>query len=110
MEFKEYLAIIRRRWLLFFPIFLLIIGAHMTWVSYIQQNRFAATSKVVIGNDDTATASGLESFPSSPWKGLSRNTKEATLGDYPVLRRAAELARGDLAFLSPQFAEGKLRE
>ena len=93
MEFKEYLAIIRRRWLLFFPIFALIIGTHMTWVSYLQKNRFAATSKVVIGNDDTARASGLESFPSSPWKGLSRNTKEATLGDYPVPRRAAELAR-----------------
>mgnify|MGYP002639319039 FL=1 len=108
MEFKEYLAIIRRRWLLFFPIFLLIIGTHMTWVSYLQKNRFTATSKVVIGNDDTARASGLESFPSSPWKGLSRNTKEATLGDYPVLRRAAELARGDMPFLSPQFVDGKL--
>jgi len=108
MEFKEYLAIIRRRWLLFFPIFLLIIGAHLTWVSYVQKNRFAATSKIVIGNDDAVAASGLESFPASPWKGLSRNTKEATLGDYPVLRRAAELARGDVPFQSPQFVEGKL--
>ncbi len=108
MEFKEYLAIIRRRWLLFFPIFLLIVGAHMTWASYLQKNRFVATSKVVIGNEDAPMVSGIESFPTSPWKGLSRNTKEATLGDYPVLRRAAELARGDLPFLSPQFIDGKL--
>ncbi len=110
MEFKEYLAIIRRRWLLFFPIFLLIIGAHMMWVSFLQQDRFDATSRVVIGSEDVVQVSGIESFPSSPWKGLSRRTKEATLGDYPVIRCAAEIARGDRPFLSSQFLEETMVE
>ena len=63
---------------------------------------------MVIGNDETSQIVGLNSFQLSPWRGLSRNTKEATLGDYPVLRRAAELARGDRTFESPQFTESKL--
>ncbi len=48
MEFKEYLSIIRRRWLLFIPIFLLIVGAHLIWINYGRTTRFRATSKVLI--------------------------------------------------------------
>lgn len=108
MEFKEYLAILRRRWVLFLPIFLLVVGAHLAWVSYLQTDRYAATSKVVIGNDEIPRGAGFENFSASPWKSLSRNTKEATIGDYPVLRRAAELARGDIEFRSPQFSDPKI--
>lgn len=105
MEFKEYLAIIRRRWLLFFPIFVLIVGAHLVWVSYGQESRYAATSKVLISEQQPLPASAAIVGSVVPLQGLSRETIEATIGDYPVLRAAAELARGDREFVSAQFQE-----
>ncbi|MFN0059276.1 MAG: polysaccharide biosynthesis tyrosine autokinase [Planctomycetota bacterium] len=105
MEFKEYLAIIRRRWLLFFPIFVLIVGVHLTWVTYTHQNRFAATSKVIIGLGGQEP--GAEHLPVNPFDSLSLLTKENTITDYPVLKRAAQLARGDVEFESPEFKDSK---
>ncbi|MGE3165798.1 MAG: polysaccharide biosynthesis tyrosine autokinase [Planctomycetota bacterium] len=102
MEFKEYLAVIRRRWLLFFPIFVFIVGAHLVWVSYGQQDRYAATSKVILGADRTNPSSSKSWLPMHE---LSRETKEATITDYPVLRTAAELALGERTFQSRAFQD-----
>lgn len=109
MEFKEYLAIIRRRWLLFFPIFVLIVGAHLVWVTYGQQTRYAATSKVILGADRSMASGGSKLLP-LPLHELSKETKEATITDYPVLRTAAELIRGDRVFASKAFREGAFPE
>ena len=106
MEFKEYLAIIRRRWLLFFPIFLLIVAGHLIWVSYGQDNRYSATSKIIIGGPVTQAGGHLP----MPLQGLSAVTKQATLTDYPVLRRAAQLAVGVHQFESAAFEDSKLAD
>ncbi|MCI0651170.1 MAG: polysaccharide biosynthesis tyrosine autokinase [Planctomycetes bacterium] len=109
MEFKEYLAIIRRRWLLFFPIFALIVGAHLFWVTYGQTSKYSASSKVIIGADKQLPLQALPGVPIG-LHGVSYETKEATLTDYPVLRRAAELALGRKDFESGEFDSDKMRE
>ncbi|MEM7262353.1 MAG: polysaccharide biosynthesis tyrosine autokinase [Planctomycetota bacterium] len=106
MEFKEYLAIIRRRWLLFFPIFVLIVGAHLIWVNYSQHSRYKATSKIILGAEQTNSGSPLE-IPVDPLNNVTLSTKYSTLSHMPVLKRAAKLARGDLHFESSEFNEGK---
>ena len=108
MEFKEYLSIIRRRWLLFIPIFLLIVGAHLIWINYGRTTRFRATSKVLIEvrRDLALPANNL--LPVGLHR-ISFNTKEATLTDYPVLRRAAELCLGRVEFRSAEFQGEHLR-
>ncbi|MEM7167500.1 MAG: polysaccharide biosynthesis tyrosine autokinase, partial [Planctomycetota bacterium] len=95
----------RRRWLLFFPIFVLIVGAHLVWVSYGQESRYAATSKVIISEQQPLPANTASVGTLVPLQGLSQETIEATINDYPVLRTAAELARGDRQFVSAQFQE-----
>ncbi len=108
MEFKEYLAIIRRRWLLFFPIFVLIVGAHLVWINYGQHTRYAATSKVIITEDKGIVSNATALVPVG-MHGISFGTKEATITDYPILKRAAELALGRLPFLSNEFQGEKMR-
>lgn len=102
MEFKEYLAIIRRRWLLFFPIFMLIVGAHLVWVSYRQKDRFTATSKVILGEGE-ASFRGSNNMPVNPVERLSLVTKEATLSHRPVLEQAGRLVLGEVEFESSEF-------
>lgn len=103
MEFKEYLAIIRRRWLLFFPIFLLIVGAHLVWVSYRQKDRYTATSKVILGEGESSFR-GNNNLPINPVERLSLITKEATLTHRPVMEHTARLALGEAEFQSSEFS------
>ena len=108
MEFKEYLAIIRRRWLLFFPIFALIVGAHLFWISYGQKSLFAANSKLII-SEQPEIGNARNGMVPLGLPEVDPLTKEATITDYPVLRRAAELALGRVEFVSPEFLTDKMR-
>ncbi len=107
MEFKEYLAIIRRRWLLFFPIFVLIVGAHLVWVSYSQRNHFSATSKVILGSGE---GQNQPPIGINVLDGLSLSTKESTLTHRPVLEVAAALVTGESNFESAEFNEGEFQQ
>ena len=48
MDLRDYLAAIRRRYYVFFPILLAIVGVHVLWVTYGQRPLYEASSHIAV--------------------------------------------------------------
>ncbi len=102
MEFREYLAVVRRRYRVFLPVLLLVVGAHVVWVTC-GSRQSQASAHIVVTNG--AGASG--STPLSPvaWvKAPSPHTVKASIENRSIQERIAALVYGEEEFAGRELA------
>ncbi|MBI4576030.1 MAG: P-loop NTPase [Planctomycetes bacterium] len=110
MDFKDYIAILWRRWWWFPLAIVVFIAGHRLWVER-QPRLYRARSKLIIRLEryDPWTISEMK-----PEAGFytSQNTREATIHEKSVLEFAAGLLRGDagMEFTSKAFDDDRKRE
>ncbi len=96
MGFKEYLAVISRRWHIFLPMMALVIGAHVLWVAYGQPQLYRASAMVVISPPIAS-----EGLPIG--RPITPMTRPETLREPPVLSVAVQLLLGERPFQAKEF-------
>ncbi|MBN1420497.1 MAG: polysaccharide biosynthesis tyrosine autokinase [Planctomycetes bacterium] len=103
MDFKDYLAIIRRRWYLFFPVIIATMAAHVLWVEYGQAERYGATSKVFVTPSYAPPPAEVGGLSVRVEYIRSLKAFQQTIQDTPVIERAVRLLLGEVPFESPEF-------
>jgi Mrp family chromosome partitioning ATPase/uncharacterized protein involved in exopolysaccharide biosynthesis len=104
MGFKDYLSIISRRWKVFLPILVLVVGAHLLWVNFGQVPLYRADSMVMI----TPPIAGATSLLPRPSAQLM--SRPETFCELPVLSIAAQILTGERPFTSKEFEDPARQE
>ena len=109
MAFREISSLLRRRWRLGIVLFLLIFAAYAIQSQRGESPSVFATSKLIIGPDPLIASQSSLPILEAPIY-LSFLNKQGSITEFPILKRAAELARGDRAFEGKLFDREEVKE
>ncbi|HAK94729.1 MAG TPA: hypothetical protein DCM87_06925 [Planctomycetes bacterium] len=101
MELRDYLAVVRRRYRVFLPVLLLVVGAHVLWVSCGRQQSQASAHIVVTNGAGTSVNTPLS--PVAWIKAPSPHTVKASIENRWIQERIVKLVYGEEEFASREF-------
>ncbi|HNS00484.1 MAG TPA: polysaccharide biosynthesis tyrosine autokinase [Planctomycetota bacterium] len=101
MELRDYLSVVRRRYRIFLAVLILVVGAHVAWVSCGRQQS-QASAQIIVANGAGSSA-GAPLSPVAWIKTPSSHTVKASLENRWIQERIVRLVYGDEPFTSRGF-------
>jgi capsular exopolysaccharide synthesis family protein len=108
MELRDYLAVIRRRYYVFLPVLLLVVGLHVLWITYGQQ-KYQAGAHIVVSN--SVQAAGNSPLSPVAWiRAPSPYAVKSSIDDRRIQERVASLLYGTEEFTGREFVLPPLKD
>ncbi len=109
MEFRDYISVIRRRYYIFIPVFLAVVGAHVVWVTSIQKKTYEANAQLAVMHTN-AQSRASESFSPVVWlRNITPEAVKAAIENRNIQKKISDLLWGREQFTLPDFTMPPLR-